>query len=212
MLIFPMLVLAENPPAKDNFDPSLCLTPLSSYTRIGKSLAVLYQPELLAMLEQIHREIKSDRFEIMDLNHSPVGGAGFWIHPRVLAPSTRFLGIAARINIQLPYFPDSGPGRLTDALDAFGKDLFKILGDALLKMPDNSIKGVIVVLIYSKAELTDPKYFEQAEAGVVYISRESLRKFNSFQLTYQKLFDQSEFYFFHGQDQIQVLLNDFLRG
>jgi len=211
-LILAQTVLAREQEIQNGFNPELYLMPFSSYTRFGRSLAQMYQPELVSMVLAIKNEIKSGRFELMDLNHSPKGGAGFWTNPAVFSPHLRYLGVIARVNIRLPYFPDSTPGRMTDALDAFGKDLFRIMGNTLDKIPDSSIKGIVLIIIYSKAELNDPKFYEQAEALVVFISRDDLKKYNSFRISLQKLFDRSDYYYFYGQEQINILLNEFIRG
>jgi len=188
------------------------LTPQDNYSRIGKSLAIRYQRELFDLANRVQEELQSERFELLDLNQSPMAGVGFWINPSIFVPETRFIGICARMNIKLNYFPDNEWGRLSSALDAFGKDLIKILGEELENIPDPSVKGVVLILIYSKAGLKNPNYFNQAEAVAIYIPRESLKKFNSFAITYNTLFSQSEYYYFRGLYQIQILLNEFLRG
>jgi len=211
-LVFPSLVFAQESLNQTTLHPNLYMTPLSSYSRYGKSLAITRQPELMYMLDRIQREIQSSRFEILDLNQAPKAGLGFWSNPNVLAPEVRFLGLAVKVNIRLTYFPDSDQGRLADALDAFGKDLIKIMGDTLELIPEPSVKGIVLVLIYSKSELKDPAFYDKAEAYVIYISRTDLKKFNSFQITLHKLFENVDCYYFNGKDQINVLLNYFLRG
>jgi len=210
--IFPIIAWAENPQNDDNFNPYLYLAPGSNYSRMGKSLAQRYEPEMISMIGRIHREIKSDRFEMMDLNQSPAGGVGFWINPEILARDSRFLGVIAKVNIKLPYFPDSDAGRICDALDAFGKDLFIIIEETLDQIPDNSVKGAVVILIYSKSRLEDPNFMDQAEISVMFISREDLKKYNHHQLSLQKLFDRVDFYYFHTQDQIRFFFKYFLHG
>ncbi len=210
-VMIPLIADSQTPPEK-GIDPSLYLTPISIYSRIGKSLAIRYQPELIAMIDRIQREIGSDRFQIMDLDQSPNGGVGFWVNPDVMAPDHRFLGIAARVNIQLPYFPDSGAGRVCDTLDAFGKDLFVILQDTLDRIPDNSVQGVAVVLIYSKSRLDDPNFMEKAEISMMFINRDDLKKYNGHQFTLQTLFNRTDFYYFQTRDQIRFFFDHFLRG
>jgi len=190
----------------------LYLTPLDQYSRIGRSLAIRHGTELAAILSQVTGEIRSNRFELINLDQSPMAGIGFWANPGVLAPEARYLGLAARMNVRLIYFPDNNWGRPGDALDAFGKDLLRILNDSLSMINDNSVRGAVMVLVYSKAGLGDPLYWERAEAAVFYIPREPLRKFNLNRMTFQQLFDQSDIYVFKGPEQIQILFNEFLGG
>jgi len=195
-----------------NIDPAVYLSPPASYSRIGKSLVIRYEGALKELALKINEQIPSERFELFTSDQAPMGGVGFWINPGLFIPEARFLGVCARVNIKLTYFPDTQWGRLNDALDAFGKDLLRIMGEELKMIPDGAVKGVVLVLIYSKAELSDPHYYEQAEATVIFIPREVLEKFNNFQLTYAKLFDRSVMYYFQGARQIEVLLNEFIRG
>ncbi len=203
---------AQSEPAKGSQNPSLYLTPAYLYSGTGKDLAQKYQPELAAMVGRIQHELKSERFEIMDLSHTPLGGVGLWSNPQMPDPEARYLGVVAKINIRLPYFPDTEPGRMTDALDTFGLDLFRIMDQTLEQIPDPSVKGVAVVLVYSKSDLDDPKFYDQAETATVFISRERLREFNTYQMTLQKLFDQSIGYYFSGQEARQIIFNYLLRA
>jgi len=205
--------LVLNPGAlAQEFDPYFYLTPLENYSRIGKSLAIRYEAQLWELANNILSELSSERFKLFDQSESPMAGVGFWLNPDILDPQARFLGVCARVNIKLNYFPDNQWGRFSDAMDAFGKDLLRLQGEVLDKIPEQSVKGAVLVLIYSKAELKDPRYYEQAEAMVLFIPREVLKKFNRFQIRYSQLFEQSTIYYFQGPHQIQVLLNDFIRG
>jgi len=193
-------------------DPYFYLTPLKNYSRIGKSLAIRYEAQLWELANNILSQIPSERFKLFDQQESPMAGVGFWLNPEIFVPEARFLGVCARVNIKLNYFPDNQWGRFLDAMDAFGKDLLRLQGEALNNILDHSVKGAVLVLIYSKAELNDPRYYEQAEAMVLFIPREVLKKFNRFQIRYSQLFEQSTIYYFQGPHQIQVLLNEFIRG
>jgi hypothetical protein len=129
-----------------------------------------------------------------------------------LTPSIRFLGVTARVNILLTYFPDTDGGRLADAMDAFGKDLLVILGSTLSSMQDLSVRGAVLILIYSKAKLSDPNYYDQAEAVAIFIPRETLQQFNSFRIRFDTLFSQSEIFSFKGRSEIQTMFNEFMKG
>ena len=188
------------------------LTPALKYSMLGKSLAVMYEPQLVSMALRIEEELKSPRFELLDTTTSPMASIGFFQNPASVSPTVRFLGIIARVNIKLTCFPDTEAGRLSSAMDVFGKDLLRILGDTLTNIQDLSIRGAVLILIYSKAELTDPSYYQQAEAIVMFIPREVLSEFNAFRMRFNQLFAQSEIFSFKGEHQIQVLLNEFLRG
>jgi hypothetical protein len=206
LILGPIVLAAERP------RPELYLTPLEQYSRIGRALAIRFEPQLAAMPMRIVQEIRSDRFELIDVNRSPMGGAGFWINPGVLVPEYRYLGVAARVNVKLVYFPDNNWGRVGDALDAFGKDMLRIAGDSLGEINDNSVRGVVMVIIYSKLELDDPQYWDQAEAAVFFIPRAPLARFNANRMTFQELFDQSDIYIFRGADEINILFTQFLNG
>jgi len=195
-----------------SFDAVNYLTPDCQYSNPGKCLANKYMSQLVAMGSNIKSEIATPRFEFIDVNRSKVGGIGFWVNPNSGDPDIRYLGVAARVNIKCNNFPDNDWGRMGDALDAFGKDLFKIMGTTLNAMPDANIRGIAVVMIYSKAEMGDPAYYDQAESFVIFIPRESLQKFNSFSLSMNQLFEQSDTYSFRSKDQIQMVFTDFLRG
>lgn len=211
VMILPLSVFGQKP-GPNVMDPELFMTPDPAYTRIGKRLAVRYRPELDSMAARINREIKPERFEILKVTQTPMAGIGFWTNPSVLAPDVRYLAVAARVNIKLTYFPDNVWGRVGDALDAFGKDLLYIMGSCLSGIEDNSVRGVVLVLIFSRAELNDPEYFNQAEALMIYVPRATLNVFNSHRLSVAKLFDQSELYLFQGPEQIQFMLSELLHG
>jgi hypothetical protein len=211
IMIFPLLVFGQET-RQNGLNPELYLTPDSTYSRSGKSLATLFHPELVSLASKINQEIKSDRFELVNSNQSRTGGVGFWSNPNMLVPDAKYLGVAARVNIRLPYFPDSEWGRVGDGLDAFGKDLLKIAGASLEAIPDTSVKGVALVMIYSKADLNDPAYFDQAEAIVIYVPRSTVNVFNAHRLTVAKMFDQSDIYVFKGPQEIQFMFSEFLHG
>jgi len=211
IIMYPLLTLAGQ--AMDQmFNPTLYITPTLKYSVIGKGLALMYEPQMISMVTRINQEIKSDRFEMIDTSRSPMASIGFFSSPTSLTPTARFLGVTARVNISLTYFPDNDAGRLGDAMDAFGKDLLNILGGTLGAMQDLGVRGAVLILIYSKAQLNDPDYFNQAEAIVMFIPRDALQQFNSFKIRFDKLFEQCEFFSFKGQDQIQILFNEFLSG
>ena len=207
-----IVILKKEGLGQELFDSGWYLTPQNNYSRMGRSLGICYQRELIDLANRVQQELQSQRFELLNINQSPMAGVGFWINPSIFVPETRFIGICARVNIRLDYFPDNEWGRLSSALDAFGKDLIKILGQELENIPEPSVKGAVLILIYSKAKLKDPNYYNQAEAVAIYIPRDTLKKFNSFVITYNTLFSQSEYYYFRGLYQIQILLNHFLRG
>ena len=211
VIMFPLAVLGQKT-GQNAQNPELYLTPDSAYSRTGKNLAARFHSELLSMASKVNQEFKPDRFELLDINQVKSGGIGFWINPNMLVPDARYLAVAARVNIRLPYFPDSEWGRVGDGLDAFGKDLMQISGFYLDEIQDTSVRGVVIVLIYSKAELNDPAYWDQAEAIAIYIPRNTLNVFNAHRLTVSKLFDQSDIYVFKGPEQLQFLFSEFLHG
>lgn len=196
--------------AQQNFYPILIAQ--NSYSPVGRNLITQYQREIFNLAQKANQIFPWTRFELLDLSQSPMGAVGFWVNPIGQISEERFLGLCARVNIKLNYFPDNQWGRLADALDAFGKDLLRILGEELENIPDPKVKGAVLVLIYSKKELWEPNYFNHAEAIAIYIPRNSLKKFNSFLLTYNLLFSQAEYYYFQGAYQIRFLLNEFLKG
>jgi hypothetical protein len=195
-------------------NPANYLSPPIKYSLIGKNEALIYQPQLLSLAGRIDREIvKKNRFELLNQDQAPMAGLGFWVSPASFpASDAHYLGIAVRVNIKLDYFNNDEWGRLNDALDAFGKDLFKIAETTLAQVPDPSIKGVELVVIYSRSELESPDYMDNAEATVIFISRENLQNFNNYHLTLGRLFDLSNYYYFRGRYQIQMMLNEFVRG
>jgi len=206
----PLFALAQS---KEKLpDPGAYLVPLDNYSKAGKALAARYQPELISMAVRTNRELKSGRFQLLDANHSPSAGVGFYLDPRTNSDESRYLGMVARVNVKLTYWPDNDWGRLGDALDAFGKDLLKVLGSGLDNVHDRSIEGAMLVLIYSKADLDDPDYYNQAEAMVIFIPRDVLKNFNSYRLTFNQMFFKSDVYYFQSAEQIQVLTDVFLRG
>jgi hypothetical protein len=211
VIMFPLMALGQkNRESLSN--PELFLTPDKVYSRIGKNLSQRYEPELLSLASKVNQSFKPDRFELLDVLQTRSGGIGFWINPNMLVPDARYLAIAARINIRLPYFPDSEWGRVGDGLDAFGKDLIKLAGESLAEIQDPSVKGAVIVMIYSKAELNDPAYWDQAEAIVLFVPRNTLDTFNAHRLSVAKMFDQSDMYVFKGPQEIQFMLNEFLHG
>jgi len=210
-LIFPILPFPMGP-KEEGFNPNLYLTPTLKYSVIGKGLSLMYEPQLVSMVNRINQELKSERFELIDVNRSPMASIGFFANPSSLTPSVRFLGVTARVNIKLSYFPDNDWGRMADAMDAFGKDLLTIIGDTLGGMQEIGVRGAVLVLLYSKLTLNDPNYYEQAEAVVIFIPRETLNEFNAFRLKFNQLYEQSEIFAFKGKDQIKVLFEEFLQG
>ena len=210
VIFFPFIPSAGGP--NDNFNPNLYITPTLKYSIIGKGLALMYEPQLLSMAARINKDMKSNRFELIDVNHSPMGSIGFFSNPASAEPSIRYLGVTARVKINLTYFPDTDAGRLSDAMDAFGKDLLGILGDTLGGMQEIGVRGVVVILIYSKVSLNDPNYYKDAEAVVLFIPKESLKEFNSLRLRFSQLYDQSEMFMYKGDDQIQYMFDDFMKG
>ncbi len=211
VLIFTSDSLGRKKEKPKKFNPNLYLTPALRYSLVGKGLALRYEPQLVSMAVQINDELACDRFELVNTSLSPMASIGFFASP-TLGASIRFLGVIARVNIKLTYFPDTDAGRLGSALDAFGKDLLRILGNTLSNIPDPSVRGAVLILIYSKAQLSDPNYFQQAEAVVIFISREVLAEFNAFRIRFNQLFNMSEIYSFKGEHQIQIMLNEFLQG
>jgi len=197
---------------QNEFCPEAFITPLPNYSSLGKALAMRYEPELILMALRAKQELKTDRIELLDWCQSPSASIGFRTDPYLLAADARFLSLSARVNIKLHYFPDNDWGRMGDAIDAFGKDLLKVLGRSLDSIPENSVRGVALVLIYSKQELNDPGYYDYAEALVIFIPRDTLKKFNSCKLTLNRLLEDSDIYAFKGSNQIQLMLTDFLRG
>jgi len=195
-----------------SFNPSLFVTPALKYSLIGKGLGLAYEPQLYSMATRIHQEMKSNRFELLDVNRSPMASIGFFANPSETTPTIRFLGVTARVNIKLNYFPDTDGGRLSDAMDAFGKDLLVILGDTLATVQDIGVRGAVLILIYSKADLSDPNYYNDAEAVAVFIPKDTLQQFNSYKIRFNQLFDMSEMFVFKGSDQIQTLFSEFMQG
>jgi len=206
MILLPLAAPAEKP------KPEIYLTPLDQYSRMGKGLALRHEQELVSMAFRVNEEIQSDRFEMLDLSRSPMGGIGFWSNPSVLVPEPRYLAAMARVNVKLIYFPDNNWGRVGDALDAFGKELLRILGETVEEINDNQVRGAVMVLVYSKDELSDPQYWTHAEAAVFFIPREALKKFNTHRMTFQELFDLSDIYVFKGPEEIEILLTQFISG
>jgi len=206
LILIPLAALAEKP------GPEIYLTPLDQYSRMGRGLALRHEQELCSMALRIGEEIRSERFEVLDLSRSPLGGIGFWSNPSVLVPEPRYLAAMARVNVRLVYFPDNNWGRVGDALDAFGKDLLRILGETVEEINDNQVRGAVMVLVYSKEELGSPDYWSRAEAAVFFIPRPALKKFNSNRMTFQELFDLSDIYVFKGPEEIDILFNQFLKG
>jgi len=215
LLIF-LLVFSASSPSKSNKKKTanlkIYLTPALRYSILGKGFAMMYEPQLVSMAMAIEEELSNPRFELLDTTTSPMASIGFFQNPASVSPNVRFLGVIARVNIKLTYFPDTEAGRLSSAMDAFGKDLLRILGDTVSNIQDPSIRGAVLILIYSKAELNAPDYYQQAEAIVMFIPREVLNEFNAFRIRFNQLFAQSEIFSFKGENQIQVLLNEFLRG
>jgi len=211
LLVLPFIGNSGSP-GSVSFNPNLYITPALKYSVLGKGLALMYEPQLVSMATRINQEMKSDRFELIDLNTSPMGSIGLFSSPSSLTPSIRFLGVTARVNILLTYFPDTDGGRLADAMDAFGKDLLVILGSTLSSMQDLSVRGAVLILIYSKAKLSDPNYYDQAEAVAIFIPRETLQQFNSFRIRFDTLFSQSEIFSFKGRSEIQTMFNEFMKG
>jgi hypothetical protein len=212
VVVAPFISFGGNPGSDSSFNPNLFVTPALKYSVIGKGLGLMFQPQLYSMAMRIHQEMKSNRFELMDINHSPMASIGLFADPSETSPTVRYLGVTARVNIKLNVFPDTDSGRLSSAMDAFGKDLLVILGDTLTNVQDVGIRGVVLVLIYSKLDLSDPNYYNDAEAVAIFIPRDTLKEFNAFRIRFNQLFDMSEMFMFKGNDQIQTLLNEFLQG
>ena len=210
-LMVPLVAFAASSGA-GSFNPSQYLTPALKYSVIGKGLSLIYEPQLVSMATRVNQEMKSNRFELIDTNRSPMASIGFFSTPSEVSPTVRFLGATARVNITLTYFPDDESGRLGDAMDAFGKDLLKILGDTLASVQDIGVRGAVLILIYSKDDLSNPNYFKDAEAVVIFIPKDTLLQFNGFRMRFDKLFEQSEVFSFKGADQIQNLFTEFLAG
>ena len=199
-------------PGSSSFNPSLFVTPALKYSLIGKGLSLAYEPQPYSMATRIHQELSSSRFELLDVNRSPMASVGFFANPSETTPTVRFLGVTARVNIKLNYFPDTDGGRLSDAMDAFGKDLLVILGDTLGTVQDIGVRGAVLILIYSKAELSDPNYYNEAEAVAVFIPKDALQQFNAYKIRFNQLFEMSEMFVFKGNEQIETLFNEFMQG
>jgi len=199
-------------PGSDSFDPGLFVTPALKYSVMGKGLGLMYEPQLLSMTRRVHEEVQSNRFELLDINRSPMASIGFFQNPSDASPTIRFLGLTARVKINLTYFPDTDGGRLSDAMDAFGKDLLTIQAQTLGSVQEVGVRGVVLVLIYGKRELADPEYYTDAEAIAVFIPKEVLEQFNAYKIRFNQLFEMSEMFVFKGNEQIQTLLGEFLRG
>jgi len=208
VIFFPYIPSAGGP--NDNFNPNLYITPTLKYSIVGKGLALMYEPQLLSMAARINKEMRSNRFELIDVNRSPMGSIGFFASPSNSSPTARYLGVTARVNIKLTYFSDSDAGRLSDAMDAFGKDLLGILGQTVSGM--QGVNGVVLILVYGKLDLKDPDYWTDAEAMAIYIPIAPLKEFNGLRLRFSELYDQSEMFMFKGDDQIQNMFRDFMKG
>jgi len=210
VIFFPYIPSAGGP--NDNFNPNLYITPTLKYSIVGKGLALMYEPQLLSMAARINKDMKSNRFELIDVNRSPMGSIGFFASPSSSNPTARYLGVTARVNIKLTYFSDSDAGRLSDAMDAFGKDLLGILGQTLSGMQEIGVNGVVLIIIYGKLDLKDPNYWTDAEAMAIFIPKGPLQEFNGLRLRFSQLYDQSEMFMFKGDDQIQNMFKDFMKG
>jgi hypothetical protein len=206
-ILFPYIPSAGGP---DNFNPNLYVTPTLKYSIVGKGLALMYEPQLQSMAARINKDMKNPRFELIDVNRSTMGSIGFFASPSSATPTARYLGVTARVKINLTYFPDTEAGRLSDAMDAFGKDLLGILGQTLSGM--QGVNGVVVIIIYGKLDLKDPMYWSDAEAMAIFIPTAPLQEFNGLRLRFSQLYDQSEMFMFRGEDQIQNLLKNFIKG
>jgi hypothetical protein len=208
VVFFPYIPSAGGP--NDNFNPNLYITPTLKYSIIGKGLALMYEPQLLSMAARINKDMRSPRFELIDVNRSPMGSIGFFASPSSATPTARYLGVTARVNIKLTYFSDTDAGRLSDAMDAFGKDLLGILGQTMGGM--QGVNGVVLILVYSKLDLKDPNYWTDADAMAIFIPAGPLQEFNGLRLRFSQLYDQSEMFMFKGDDQINNLFKDFMKG
>lgn len=210
VIFFPYIPSAGGP--NDNFDPALYLTPTLKYSMIGKGMALMYEPQLVSMAARINKEMRSSRFELIDVNHSPMGSIGFFESPSSQSPTQRYLAVTARVKINLKYFPDTDAGRLSDAMDAFGKDLLGITGNTLSGMKEVGVRGVAVIIIYNKIDLSDPDYYKDCESVAIFIPRELLNEFNSFRLKFSQLYDQSEMFMFKGEGQMSTLFDQLMKG
>lgn len=190
-------------------EESTYLTKIELYSELDKKLVRQLEPVLLELEEKVPLEFYPHRFQLFSSEEAPLGGIGIWKNP--FDEKNRYLGISAKVVVSTRYFPNTVWGRMASVMDEYVKPLFILLEKALEQIPDERIKGAVVVLVYNGYPLSHPEYKKQAEAIVIYISRDNLREFNSFKLSFPKLLEKTDWCQFQGEKQIDVLLNTFLR-
>jgi len=211
LMFFPLALTAQSS-KRAHFDPALYVTPLEKYSEIGRGLGARYKSQLNSMAGLIIAQMKSDRFELFDSKASLMGGVGFFGNVSHPESPVRFLGVAARVKINLTYFPDTDAGRFSDAMDAFGKDLLKIQWDNINRGPGEEVEGALLVMVYSRRGLDDPEYYADAQAVALFAPGETLREFFHYRIRMDQFMQASRVYAFSGDEQIKMLLTEFMRG
>ncbi len=189
------------------------VTPLSLYaTMNAKSIATARQSGLEKLENTFTRNFSTGQFKLYTTADIPVGGIGFWLNPSHYGQDDRYLGVCARMVIPESPFRDDVTGHIAAVMDIYGKPIMNELLKEMEHVNDPLVKGVALVFVYGKDQLTSPAFDTSAEAFVLYISKADLELFCGFRLTLQALFNKSEIFTFQGASEMQTLTTFFLQA